>query len=62
MEEKEIGHREFNNKEQVVLVITYDKNYKQHFIVCPTMEEAKSLYPSAEKRLVTVKRDYSIFM
>lgn len=55
-------HRELNNNEQLVLVITYDRNRKQHFIICPTMEEAKSLYPSAEKRFITVKRDYSIFM
>ena len=40
---------------QMVLVITYDRNRKQKFFVCPTMEDAKKLYPSAEKRMVTVK-------
>lgn len=40
---------------QMVLVIIYDRNHKQKFFVCPTMEDAKKLYPSAEKRMVTVK-------
>ena len=40
---------------QMVLVITYDRNRKKKFFVCPTMEDAKKLYPSAEKRMVTVK-------
>ena len=40
---------------QMVLVITYDRNHKEKFFVCPTMEDAKKLYPSAEKRMVTVK-------
>lgn len=41
---------------QMVLVITYDINRKRHYVVCETMEDAKRLYPSAEKRLVTVKK------
>lgn len=42
-------------KEQMVLVITYDRNRKEHFFLCRTMEEAKRLYPSAEKRPITIK-------
>lgn len=40
---------------QMVLIITYDCNRKPHFFVCPDMDTAKKLYPSAEKRFVTVK-------
>jgi len=41
---------------QMVLVITYDINRKPHYVVCETMEDAKRLYPSAEKRFVTIKK------
>lgn len=44
-------------KEQMVLVLLHDRNYKLHYVVCPTMEEAKELYPSAEKRMVSIKRN-----
>lgn len=40
---------------QMVLIITYDHNRKPHFFVCPDMDTAKKLYPSAEKRFVTIK-------
>lgn len=40
---------------QMVLVITNDRNGKQHFYLCYTMEEAKELYPEAEKRFITIK-------
>ncbi len=43
-------------KEQMVIVIILDKNWHEHFVICPDMETAKRLYPSAEKRLATVKR------
>lgn len=42
-------------KEQMVLVIVKDRNQKEHFYVCKDMETAKRLYPSKEKRFVTVK-------
>lgn len=42
-------------KKQMVIVIEYDRNWKPHFVICPDMETAKRLYPSAEKRFATVK-------
>lgn len=43
-------------KEQMVLVIIYDRNMKPHYVVCEDMETAKRLYPHEEKRSVTVKK------
>ena len=43
-------------KKQMVLVVLKDRNFKSHFVVCETMEDAKRLYPSAEKRLVSIKK------
>lgn len=42
-------------KDQMVIVITYDRNNKIHYVICKDMETAKKLYPSAEKRYATVK-------
>jgi hypothetical protein len=42
-------------KDQMVLVTVYDKNLKPHFVLCKTMEDAKRLYPGAEKRLISIK-------
>ena len=42
-------------KNQMVIVITYDRNHKIHYVLCKDMETAKRLYPSAEKRWVTIK-------
>lgn len=44
------------NNKQMVLVILYDRNRKQHFVLCETIEDAKRLYPSAEKRPISVKK------
>ena len=41
-------------KEQMVIVITYNRNNKIHYFLCKDMETAKRFYPSAEKRYVTV--------
>lgn len=42
-------------KEQMVIVITYDRNNKIYYVICKDMETAKRLYPSAEKRYATVR-------
>ena len=44
-------------KEQYVLVTTYDRNNKPHFIVCENMEVAKTNFPSAEKHFVSMIKE-----